>query len=199
MTMLQDDINVIINQHKLWLNDDKCGKRADFSESNLINVNLSDMDLRYIDFSGSDLSGCDFSNSDLRGCNLISCDLSYGNFNGCDLRYTDLRGSDLSNCKLTNCDFRGSDLYNSNLKDSDISDSDIRFLSSANGIELACINAGIYQVVLAKYKIAIGDKIFTIEEWRSFNDDYMSKNYEISLEWLSEWKFIVSISHKNIF
>jgi len=86
-----------------------------------------------------------------------------------------------------------------NLRSADLSSADLRFLHSANGKELACMNAGKYQVVLSKEKIAIGCKFFTVEEWKEFDDDKISKMDDGSLEWWKQWKELVFMFHKNIF
>ena len=77
--MNKTELNLILENHKLWLNDDG-GERA----------NLRGSDLSYSDLNGSNLRG-----SDLRGS-----DLSYSDLNGSDLSYSDLRGSDLSNIRI---------------------------------------------------------------------------------------------------
>ena len=63
--MTQDELNKVLEQHKLWLEDGDKGARA----------NLCGADLRY---------------ADLRYANLRYANLRYAN-----LRYADLRGADL--------------------------------------------------------------------------------------------------------
>jgi hypothetical protein len=122
--------------------------------------------------------------ANLRNANLSYADLSYA-----DLSYADLRDANLRNANLSYADLSYADLRNANL----------RFLHSANGKELACMNAGKYQVVLSKEKIAIGCKFFTVEEWKEFDDDKISKMDDGSLEWWKQWKELVFMFHKNIF
>ena len=131
----------------------------------------------------------DLSGADLSGANLSCANLSCANLSGTDLRGTDLCGADLS----------GADLRDANLSDADLSGANLRFLHSANGKELACMNAGKYQVVLSKEKIAIGCKFFTVEEWKEFDDDKISKMDDGALEWWKQWKDLVFMFHKNIF
>ena len=76
---------------------------------------------------------------------------------------------------------------------------DLRFLQSANGKELACMNARKYQVVLSKERIAIGCKLFTVEEWKEFDDATISMMDDGALEWWRKWKDLVFMFHKNIF
>ena len=126
--------------------------------------------------------------------NLHSADLSYA-----DLRSANLRSADLSYANLSSADLSSADLSSANLSYADLSYADLRFLHSANGKELACMNAGKYQVVLSKEKIAIGCKFFTVEEWKEFDDDTISKMDDGALEWWNQWKELVFMFHKNIF
>ena len=109
----------------------------------------------------------------------VRANLSYANLSYANLSYANLRYANLSSANL--------------------SSADLRFLHSANGKELACMNAGKYQVVLSKEKIAIGCKFFTVEEWKEFDDDTISKMDDGALEWWNQWKELVFMFHKNIF
>ena len=91
------------------------------------------------------------------------------------------------------------DLSSANLRSADLRHANLRFLQSANGKELACMNAGKYQVVLSKERIAIGCKLFTVEEWKEFNDATISMMDDGALEWWRKWKDLVFMFHKNIF
>ena len=101
----------------------------------------------------------------------------------------DLRSADLSSANLSSADLSYADLRSANLS----------FLQSANGKELACMNAGKYQVVLSKESIAIGCKLFTVEKWKEFNDATISMMDDGALEWWIKWKDFVFMFHKNIF
>ena len=61
------------------------------------------------------------------------------------------------------------------------------------------MNAGKYQVVISKEKIAIGCKFFTVDEWRKFDDEKISKMDDGALEWWKQWKELVFMFHLNIF
>jgi uncharacterized protein YjbI with pentapeptide repeats len=100
------------------------------------------------------------------------------------LRYADLRYANLSSANLRSANLRFADL---------------RFINSADGNVLACMNAGKYQVVLSKDKIAIGCKFYDVEAWRNFDDDKISRMDNGALEWWKQWKDLVFMFHKNIF
>ena len=125
---------------------------------------------------------------------LSSADLRYA-----DLRYADLRSADLRYADLSSADLRSANLRSANLRSADLSSANLRFLQSANGKELACMNAGKYQVVLSKERIAIGCKLFTVEEWKEFDDATISMMDDGALEWWRKWKDLVFMFHKNIF
>ena len=83
--MTKEELSLILDKHKKWLNDDHDGERAD----------LSDANLRGADLSGADLSRADLSDADLRGADLSDADLSDANLRGADLSGADLRHADL--------------------------------------------------------------------------------------------------------
>ena len=77
--MNKSELNEIIVKHKMWLNNDNSGERADISGADisgadLRGVDLSSANLRGADISRADLSGADFSRADLSGVDLdFSC------------------------------------------------------------------------------------------------------------------------------
>lgn len=83
--MRGEEINEILRLHKMWLNNEEWGVRAD-----LIGADLSD----------ANISGADLSGADIRGANLRRADLSGANISGADLRRADLRRADLSGADL---------------------------------------------------------------------------------------------------
>ena len=126
-------------------------------------------------------------------------DLSSANLRFADLRSADLRSANLRFANLRFADLRSANLSSANLRSANLSSADLRFLQSANGKELACMNAGKYQVVLSKERIAIGCKLFTVGEWKEFNDATISMMDDGALEWWRKWKDLVFMFHKNIF
>ena len=107
--------------------------------------------------------------------------------------------ANLCSADLSSADLRFVNLRYANLSYADLSSADLRLLQSANGKELACMNAGKYQVVLSKERIAIGCKLFTVGEWKEFNDATISMMDDGALEWWRKWKDLVFMFHKNIF
>ena len=84
--MDKEKLQLQIDKHTKWLNDEEGGERA----------NLRSADLSGADLSGADLRSANLSGADLSGANLRSADLSGANLSGANLRSADLSGADLS-------------------------------------------------------------------------------------------------------
>ena len=63
--MTQEELNVVLEKHRKWLNDEDGGERADLSDAN-----LSDAYLRGANLSGANLSGAYLRGANLRDANL---------------------------------------------------------------------------------------------------------------------------------
>ena len=93
--MTKEELALILDKHKKWLNDDPDGKRANLSAADLRGANLSGADLRRADLIGADLSSADLRRADLRSANLRSADLRSADLRSADLRSADLSGADI--------------------------------------------------------------------------------------------------------
>ena len=91
----QEELNVILDKHNKYLNDEKGGKRADLYKK--------------------DCSGLDFSNNDLRGVCLDDSNLTKANLSNCNLSNCDLDGVKLSEADLTGAILKNARLKNANL------------------------------------------------------------------------------------
>ena len=114
-----------LKKHKMWLNGEEGGERANLINANLSGVdlsgvNLSNADLRYTNLRGANLRGADLSGADLNNANLRNADLR-----GADLKYANLRGINLRNADLKYANLRGINLRNSNLKYANLSDTNL--------------------------------------------------------------------------
>ncbi len=129
--MKQIELNEILRKHKLWLDRDENGSRADLSEANLSRANL-----RRADLSSANLSGANLRWADLRWANLSSADLSSADLSSANLRRADLSGANLRWADLSSADLRWADLSSANLSGADLSGAD---LSGAKGL-LSTVN-----------------------------------------------------------
>jgi hypothetical protein len=112
--MKQEELNQILNEHKLWL---RCegGKRA----------NLRSADLRSADLRSADLSGANLRSANLRSANLRSADLRSADLSGADLRSADLRSANLRSANLRSANLRSANLRSANLRSADLSGADL--------------------------------------------------------------------------
>ncbi|EKK3384776.1 TPA: pentapeptide repeat-containing protein [Listeria innocua] len=88
--MNQAELDVVIEKHEKWLRDGY-GERANLSNADLSNANLS-----YADLNGADLRGANLSYADLNGADLSDADLRGANLSYADLNGADLRGANLN-------------------------------------------------------------------------------------------------------
>ena len=124
------NLKEILKKHKMWLNGEEGGERANLINANLSGVNLSGVDLSEADLNGVNLSNADLRYTNLRGANLSGADLHNANLRNADLRGADLRDANLWNVNLRNADLkyanlRGINLRNSNLKYANLSDTNL--------------------------------------------------------------------------
>ena len=93
-------LNEILEKHKMWLNCEEGGERADLREAELRGADLRGANLRGADLSAANLRRADLSGADLRGADLRGADLREAELRGAELRWTNLRGADLGGANL---------------------------------------------------------------------------------------------------
>ena len=71
----KEELNEILQKHKMWLNNDKGGERANLRSIYLRFADLRFTDLRFADLRGTDLKNADLRFADLRFANLSNADL----------------------------------------------------------------------------------------------------------------------------
>ena len=89
--MDKKELDKVLKLHKMWLNEEVGGQKANLSGADLRWANLYEANL-----SGSNLRGSDLCEANLSGANLRETDLSEANLRGADLRWANLRGADLN-------------------------------------------------------------------------------------------------------
>lgn len=70
--MTQEELSMVLNRHKKWLNNEEGGEKADLSGADLSRANLIGADLSRVNLSRANLRGADLS-----GANLCGADLDY--------------------------------------------------------------------------------------------------------------------------
>jgi hypothetical protein len=91
--MKQEELNEVLRLHKLYIQGEKSGVRANLRRANLIGANLRGTDLRCANLSSAILSA-----ANLRDANLSGADLRCANLIDADLTGADLRDANLSGC-----------------------------------------------------------------------------------------------------
>ena len=94
--MTTEKLAEILAAHKLWLNNEEGGVRANLSRANLSGAYLSCADL-----SCADLSKADLREADLSCANLSCANLSGANLSGANLSRANLSGAYLSRANLS--------------------------------------------------------------------------------------------------
>lgn len=100
--MMNDDkLNDILELHRKWLKNEDGGARADLSDTDLSNVNLSNNDLAYADLSGACLMHANLSNANLSYANLTNAYLMDADLRNANLFGTNFAGADLGRANLS--------------------------------------------------------------------------------------------------
>ena len=133
--MTKEELALILDKHKKWLNNDPDGERANLRGADLSYANLRGADLRGADLRDADLRGAELRDADLRGADLRDADLR-----GADLRDADLRGAELRYANLRYANLRGADLRDADLRGAELRYADLRRadLCGAN-IDFSCL------------------------------------------------------------
>ena len=114
------NIGEILSKHKLWINGDPNGSRADLRWADLSEADLRWANLRWANLSEADLSGADLRWANLSEANLSGADLSEADLSEADLRWANLRWADLRWANLSEANLSGADLRWANLSGADL-------------------------------------------------------------------------------
>jgi uncharacterized protein YjbI with pentapeptide repeats len=109
-----------VDLDRAWRMMIELASRAELSEADLSQANLSGTDLRKADLSRANLSGADLSGANLSGANLGGTDHS-----GANLREADLSGANLGGAVLTGANLSGADLQAAILVNTDLTGADL--------------------------------------------------------------------------
>ena len=121
----------ILEKHKMWLNGEEGGEKADLRGADLRWANLYRANLREADLYGANLNGANLSKADLRvanlsGANLRGVDLSVTDLSGANLSEADLSGANLYRANLSGADLRSVDLSEADLRKADLNGANLR-------------------------------------------------------------------------
>ena len=127
----KEELNNIIEKHKMWLDNKPGGERADLYKADLSGANLSGANLYKVNLRGANLHRANLYKSDLSGANLYESGLIRANLIGAKLYKADLseaylNGADLSEANLSRAYLYKADLLYANLRGADLSGADLR-------------------------------------------------------------------------
>lgn len=108
--LAQQDFNVIIDKHLMFVRGQRGGARAVLKYRNLSYLNFHNANLSQADFTGSLLMGADLSFGIFRSASFFACDLRNADMSRADFSRADFRGAVLSGADLTGADMTGTDL-----------------------------------------------------------------------------------------
>ena len=136
MKMTYEELNAVLEKHKLWLDGDPGGKRANLafkdlsgatlSGANLIGANLCWANLSGVDLSGANLCEANLSRANLSGANLSRANLSRANLFGANLSRANLSRVNLSRANLSMASLFRANLSYANLCGAKFYKSDLR-------------------------------------------------------------------------
>ena len=132
-------------------------------------------DLTDANLSGAILTGADLSGAILTRANLVGANLTRAN-----LTRANLSGAILAGANLTRTDLTGVDLTDANLAN-----------LLGNMKHIKTLQTDRYLVSYTTRVLQIGCKKHSIEEWKNFDDETISKMDSGALEWWTQWKPII--------
>ena len=88
--MTREELNMILDGYRKWLNDEEGGERADLCGANLCRADLGGANLR-----GASLCGADLHGANLRGASLCGANLHGADLRGASLCEANLHGANL--------------------------------------------------------------------------------------------------------
>lgn len=110
------DLKEVLRLHERWLNGYEDGRRANLSQRDLSDADLSGANLSYANLSYADLSGANLSYAYLRCADLHEADLRCAYLGFADLRGAKLIWADLGEADLSDADLIGANLHDANLR-----------------------------------------------------------------------------------
>ena len=110
-TITKDELAEILNKHKMWLNGEVSGVRADLSRADLSGADLHLASLHKADLYGANLRWAYLYGTDLSGADLRLADLYEAKLRGANLSWANLSGADLSGADLSRADLYLADLH----------------------------------------------------------------------------------------
>ncbi len=171
-----------MEEHAKWLRDNKEGKRADFSDVDLSEMNLSGMDFSHAEMTGvnlrnSNLAGANLSHENLWGSYMHNTDLTGAVIDGTTFYDVNLTLSKLNDCKGEKACFSFSCMWDCQLKNAN--------LQKANFFASEICNCDFTESNLEEARFCCADfddSIFVNTKLCNANFDYARRTYWTNFE-----------------
>jgi hypothetical protein len=161
-----NNLNKILQNHKLWLNDHNTGEKANLEGAYLEGAYLRGADLRGAYLQRADLKGANLEGANLEGANLIEANLKGANLEGANLEGANLIEANLKGAKLRGADLGGAYLEKAYLEGANLTGANLEFtkiISFTAGKHFVFIHVG------EQYEdgniCKIGCKTQSLQEW----------------------------------
>ncbi|WP_307761641.1 pentapeptide repeat-containing protein [uncultured Pseudomonas sp.] len=161
----------ILEKHRLWMDEEEGGERA----------NLDGAYLRGAYLRGANLDGAYLRGAYLRGANL----------DGAYLRGAYLRGAYLRGANLDGAYLRGAYLRGAYLRGANLDGVASLWGCTGNRAEVKAIQADTWDVTYTATHMQIGCQFHTLAEWWGFSDDEIARMDSQALAWWQIWKPII--------
>lgn len=114
--MTQEELDEVIRKHKLWLNGEEGGERA----------NLIDKDLRGLDMDGADMRDARMEHVDMRYASMRNADMRNAHMRDANMEYIYMRSANMENADMVNVNMRFAIMMGANMEDANMEYADIR-------------------------------------------------------------------------
>ena len=154
------ELKNILEKHKRWLMNEKDGKRANLSYTDLSNADLNHTELQY---------------AYLNHANLAKANLYHAN-----LQFSELRFANLTNAELSNADLSGANLSGANLTNADLSNTNLQFANLTQAkLPKQIIQIGPIGSRKSYTVINLGDDIITCGCWKGSLEEFKIRIDEV--------------------
>jgi len=153
------------------------------NDANLRDANLQDANLRGANLQDANLRGANLQGANLRGANLRGADLQDANLRGANLQGANLRGADLQGANLRGANLRGANLQDANLRGANLQD------AKNSPLVINGLNWIVY--ISGTGMMRIGCQNHSIEAWKGFSDEQISRMAGGALEFWNKHKVML--------
>ena len=156
----QEQLEEILHKHKLWLEGEEGGEKADLSYCDLRDANLTGANLTSANLEGANLKYAYLEYANLVEANLEGADLKYVNLKGAILEGANLEGADLKSAWLEDTILKKANLNNTILQVLEVLETNSIDLNKVfnevfDTLEYATENKNVNEIIITEDKIEI--------------------------------------------